>query len=376
MKIQTQGGNVKIFKWLILLSILFYSCGRSTKTEDVRTRETGTQAQIDNLKDQILQLQGTQAQINALVNSDFATCPTSGNTANPLINTMCKVAQYATNEQRVLLEGEIGTWTKMLGDQIQNLDDSLTNTTNQETSDVATINASITAINTSITSINANIATLQTQMTSANTAIATLQTQINGAIGTINGAMTTVSIGAENISAGPFFESILRSTDKSKVNAYVQASTQVALSNNALTATNGSTSIKITLTTHGYLIGDSLYFTGLVGSKGLSNEDVNGLFMVASVVDANNFTITVCRQANASGAFGGTTGTVKKITGQGLATVWTTASGADTVVRTTSVGSKPYNFIITATGDVCYDMTNNAQVFATIAAKGTNIVCK
>ena len=364
---------MKLFYVFFIVFVL--SCGSHHDTENFRTQPS-SQSQIKDLQNKVLELQGTQAQLSALVNSDFATCPSSGNTVNPLINTMCKVAQYATNEQRVLLEGELGTWSKILGDQIQNVDDSLVNAIAQESSDVTAINASIVTISASITTINSSIATLQTQMTSANAAISTLQTQVNGAIGVISGAMTTISIGLENINAGQFYESILRSTDKSKINAYVQASTLVSLASNALTATNNSTSVKITLTAHGYSVGDSLYLTGIVGSKGLTNEDVNGMFIVASVVDANNFTITVCRNANNTGAFGGTTGSIKKITGQGLATVWTTASGADTVVRTTSVGSKPYYFIIDIAGNVCYDTTNSTQIFATIAAKGTNITCK
>ena len=336
-----------------------------------------TQTQIDTIKQAILALQGSQAQIDALVNSDFSTCPTSGATANQLINTMCKVAQYATNESKVELQGQLSAYSKLLSGQIQAVNDSLATAIDTESTDITTLNTSLTAINGSITSINTSISTLNGQMTSANAAIAALQATVNGAIGAINGAMGTVSIGTENLFAGPIYEAVLRSTDMSKINAYVEASSAaVSLGSNSLTATNGSNSIKITLATHGFTVGDNIYLTGLVGTKGFTNEDVYGLFLVATVVDASNFTIIAARNANSTGAFGGVNGKVQKITGRGLATVWQTASGADAAVRVATSGTKPYNFIIKATGQVCYSKTDNLATFATIIANGTSIVCK
>lgn len=367
---------------IFLLSILslFYSCGVN-ETVHRRTiaspQPSETDKKIDEIKQEILALQGTQAQLDALVKSDFYTCPLSGDTANVLINTMCKVSQYANNELRVELKGQLAAYTKVLDEQIKGVNDSLAAAIAQESADVTAINATLATINSSITTINTNITALASRMTTAESAIATLQTQVNGAIGAITGAMTTLDIGTENMLAGPLYESILRSTDKSKINAYVEASlANVSLGNNPLSAVNGSYTVTVNMTAHGLLTGDSVYLSKLVGTKGFTNADINGFFVVESTPNADSFTITASRAATSGGAFGSNVGLIRKLTGRGLATIWKTADGADSSVRTTNYGSKNYNFIIKSNGDVCYDKTNNAATFTTINAGGTNITCK
>lgn len=365
-----------MLKFLVLL--LLASCGPTAYDRKVvlSSSKEDTQTQIKKLKEAILALQGGQAQIDALVNSDFATCPTTGETANQLINTMCRVAQYSTNEAKVQLKGELASYSKLLSGQIDAVNETLATAIETEEADIEALNISLDTVDASITAINTSITTLQGQMTTTNTAIAALQAQVNGAIIATNGAMTTVDIGIENLSAGPIYESILRSTDKTKINAYVEASTTITLGSNPLTTTSNSSILRITATAHGLSIGDSVYLTKLVGSRGLTNEDVFGLFIVSSIVDVNNITVIVARNAKTSGAIGGSIGVMQKITGRGLATVWNTADGADTEVRVATSGTREYNFIVKADGFVCYDRTDHAATYVTIIASGLNITCK
>lgn len=366
--------------WIFGLLIGLAACGLEPKKEDRRYSPpppSATDQAIAQLQAQILALTGTQAQITSLVNSDFSSCPASGNTANQLINLMCKVAQASTVEARVTLESELEAYDQQQQQQIGTLNDSIAIAINQEATDITAANATIAGIQTSITTINTNIATLQTQMTSANSAITAIQAQLSVLSGAISGNMLSLDIGIENVSAGPLYETVLRLADKSRINAFIQAyGNAFSFAANPFAVVNASNVVTVTWTAHGLSVGQSVYLTGLTGSRGLTNTDINGYFVVASVVDANHFTFNTFHNATSTGTTGGSGGSGQQLVGQGLGTMWVTANGADVAVRVTSLGSQKYNFIILANGNLCYDKTLATQTFATINAQGANIVCK
>lgn len=344
---------------LSLIVLTFLACGRPDTIAPVQD------TRLEELSGQMLELSGTVAQINAIVSSDFKTCPASGDTADALIRKICQVAKASTIELQIELQAQIAALAEETSKQIDTINKNLA-TVNDST------DSRLTAAELAITNINATLGTLGTRMTNAENAI----TAIQGTLGTIvAGNVESVQIGSENLSAGPFYESVLRPLTKTRVTAYVEAygATQ-ALPNNPVTATNGSTVLVVTLTAHGYLAGDYIEMDLLVGSRGLSDGHLQRGFVIASVT-TNTFTITSPKAATSNGTLGSNLGTVRKVLGKGMGKIWATADGADAAVRQTTLG-KPYNFIIKANGDICYDTANRAATFATINAGGGTTICK
>lgn len=333
---------------------------------------------LAELKKTIATLDLTQAQLAALLSSDFATCPSSGETADPLINKICKVAKAATVEDRVKLQSQLSSYIDKMGETIDSMKEQMAR--GPSATDMVTVNALITSIQGQITSVTTSISTLQTQMSSVQSAVSALQTLTGAINGTLSGAMESVEIGTENSSIGPVAESVLRRIDRTRINAYVEAwGPQINLANDPVTVTNGSSTGTVAITAHGLVVGDMLHVSGLTEGKGLSAGDVNGEFLVQSVINANSLTIIMGRAATSSGNTGGTLGFGKQIIGRAMSTVWTAADGADSAVRTTSGATRKYNFIIKQVSGVwnlCYDKTNRSATFATINAVGTNIICK
>lgn len=367
-----------------VLGFLLSSCG-SDKPDDKRTynydqpKVDDTDKRIKDLETQILALQGTSAQIDNLIQSDFATCPVSGNTADSLINQICKISQAANVEQIIATKGMLATINQSLTEQINAINDSIVTLDSREASDIQAINTQITTISGQIATINTTLTTLGTRMTNAETAITALQTLTNSINQTVNGTMTSFDIGTENLSAGPVYESVLRMVDKSRINAYVEAyGSMLSLPNNCANSTNGSPDVTITMTAHGLVVNDLVHLQGIAGSNGFTNGDIIGDFVVKTVPTVNTFVVTLRRNATSNGNFGGSSGlpVAYKVIGRGMGTVWKTADGADIAVRVTTVGTKHYNWLVKSTGFVCYDKTNNAATFATIIANGVNIVCK
>ena len=77
---------------------------------------------------------------------------------------------------------------------------------------------------------------------------------------------------------------------------------------NAFTTSNNSTSVTITASSHGFqagdicLFGDSSTFTAITGSNFGSSDFCDKKFMVTSIVDSSNFTITMPSAETGSGA--------------------------------------------------------------------------
>lgn len=352
-------------KLIGLFVFLLVSCGGSSPdpTDDINKR--------------ISQLELISGSLDAVVNSDYATCPASGDTSDALIRKICNVAQAATSEVRTELKGQLAAFSQNLQGQIDAINTNLV--THQD---------SIDSLNAQITAINSSLGTLGTRMTSAEAAIVALQNLTASISGTLAGNMITFDIGSENAGAGPLYETVLRRNDKKRFNGYVQAyGTAQGLGNNPLTAVNGSATVTVALTAHGYIAGDVVILSGLAGSRGFSNGHVYGQFTVQTAA-ANTFTLLLGTTASSSGTVGGANGVVQKLNGQGMGTLWKSGDASDVAVRISNLGSKRYNFIIRRlasdvsnnTAELCYSTSNNAATFATInaAAEGGAgvIVCK
>jgi hypothetical protein len=121
--------------------------------------------------------------------------------------------------------------------------------------------------------------------------------------------------------------------------------------------------------------GDSVKITGAPTGKGFTITQLNTTHIVQSAPTSTTFTITLTTSATSGGAFGGSSVVAKKYNGAGLGVIWELGDGDDVAVRTTSLGSKTYNFIMvehSGAGKLCYDKTNNAASFSTL----NNVACQ
>jgi hypothetical protein len=359
-------------KRLFFISFLFIAaCGAETVHIDRRTNPTDQSDQIKRLQDQILALQGTSSQISGLIESDFATCPVSGSTADALINKICQVAHAVSDEQSAAIKSQLATVNTWVQGQLNAVNDNLVALDAVEQNDVATINATITTINSTLVTVNSTLGTLGTRMTNA------LQTAIASINASLNGTMRPFDIGIENLAAGPLYETVLRLTDKTRINAYVEAvGANANLGSNPVTASSGSSTVTVTAVAHGFAAGYLVHMQGLTSGRGFSAGDLTGDFVVVTAPTADTFTVVIRKNASSSGTTGGSGGVVNRVQGRGMGTVWKTSDGADAAARVTNLGTKAYNWIVKANGDICYSTTNNSATFAVINAGGAGVVCK
>lgn len=334
---------------------------------------------IESLSEQIFRLQEEAAALEALIESDYATCPNSGDTADALIRKICEVAQAATLEARVELSSQMQAYVGNLNLQISAINADLVDlraNVDAQAGQITGLNNAIALIQASILTIQNNISTLQSQMTSVQAAITALQNLTNSISTSIAGAMEALDVGVENLAAGPVYETVVRRLDKTRYNAYVEAYGAVKiLGNNPATASNGSSSLTINLNAHGYLVGDVVQITGLSSGRGLSAGHLAGEFSVTSAA-ANSFVITVPANASSNGSLGGSNGSVRQVVGRGMSTIWKSGNPSDAAVRLATLGSKRYNFIIRRrasditnnTAELCYHISVPLATFATINA--------
>jgi hypothetical protein len=390
-------------RYLIILTmlVLFGACGDQSSSGP-----TADSSAINEINARINALSVTANALDAIIQSDFSTCPASGDTADALIRKICQVAQASTIELQVQLQNEMGAFVSQLKSQIdanktdlasqQTLIDAANTAIAANSANITSLQGQITAANAAITVINANVsnlqvdvASLQSRMTSVEAAILALQNLTASINGTLAGTMVSVSVGEENISAGPVYEAILKRVDKTRFNGYVEAyGSYQSLGANPVTAVNASATVTIASTAHGYLVGDIVELNGFVSGRGFLTGDVLGQYTIVTVPNANSFTLTMPRLASSGGTFGGSVATVRKVNGRGMATLWKSGNVSDAAVRVTSAASKQYNFVIRRrasdatnnTAELCYDTSNRSATFATINAVpeggSGNIVCK
>jgi outer membrane murein-binding lipoprotein Lpp len=160
---------MKVVLSAVLIGSILLGC--SPNTTSVVERKVPKQAQdVDNLQKQVLALQGTIAQINAFIASDFSKC---GSALPPFEKKICQIAQTATAEQQAIFVGQLQQVSKVFQNQIYG--EECLNTTDPG----CPVAGSIMARLNSITSIEGDITTLQTAVSSLQTAVTTLQNDLN-----------------------------------------------------------------------------------------------------------------------------------------------------------------------------------------------------
>lgn len=386
----------------VALAGLISACGTEQVTLPGGSNEpVDVTEQIARIDAKITALSVVAGTIEAVINSPYSDC----SLADDLLETICNLAQAAAVEGDVEVLNALGNMVAQLQSQIDA--DRVDLVAHQASIDAA--NAAITAQNGSIAANAAAIASaqlqldnlesdvddltdrvddLETRMDTAEAAIDALEALTAAIGGTLNGVMLALSIGEELVSAGPVYEQVLRRNDKKRINGYVLAyNAYQSFGNNPVTAVNGSSTVTIALTAHGYSNGNIVELDGLAAGRGFLTGHLKGKFTVSGVA-ANTFQVTLAGTATSGGTLGGTLGVVRKFNGQGMGTLWKSDDASDVAVRQTTAGSFVYNFIIRRiasdltndTAELCYDKTNRSATFATINAApeggNVNIACK
>ena len=391
--------TIALITLALTITLLMTGCGGPESDQSYTPVDVSDQ--INQINNKIAALTLISTQLDDIVHSPFYDC----NLADALIQKMCIVAQQSENELRTELFSAMGIAQANLQSEI---DADRTDLANHEaainaanasiaanagniasnTAAIAAAQASLTLLDSRVTALETSVSSLNTRVTSAESAIAALQTLTASINSSLQGTLVLVSIGSENVGAGPVYETVLRQTDKKNFSGYVTAyGAYQSFGNNSVTATNGSSTAQITLTAHGYSVGDIVELDGLTSGRGFLTGDLKGQFTITATT-TNTFSIVLARNASSNGSLGGSAGTVRKFNGQGMANLWAAGAVSDTSVRQTNAGTKKYNFIIrristdvtNQTAELCYDKTNNAATFATInaapAGGSGNIVCK
>lgn len=373
------------------LSLLLIACGAQEYHPPVVDQPTA-EDKIKDLQDKVLELLGAQAQIDTLIMSDWASCTTSGPDAlSTFQQNICRIAQAANIESRAQLKGELATLIANNQEKLINVQNALDNSTGS----IESLQAQITTVDNSLTALTTQVNTNTTDISTLTTSVANINSQISAVI---NGAMLEITIGTENLSAGPLYEAVLRNPGRTRITAYIDSmDANKTISNNGLSMTNGSPNVVVTSTAHGYSVGNVVKLNGLSASRGLSSAALNDRYTITAVT-ANTFTFTAPNNATSTGTGGGNSGYVARINGQGLGRAWQTSDGEVTLATTFSV--RPYNFIVTGgsttftnapggtqvftwvdnstpvgSGWICYSVSDRSASASTIKAGGANIRC-
>ncbi len=368
-------------RFFVIAVFLLASCGSSVDKENHRS-----DPQVE-MRQQIMEL---QQELLSIVDSDYATCSSSLSQA---VQNICKIAQAATVEARAEMQGALADLASRLESKIQDTQVDVDALSGMWTRiygvDFPATTGAATPTEAECSSWTGNASVVECVKVQG-TALDNLQNAVDDLTNTVSGTTLPVAIGEENISAGPVYENVIRWGDQSRINAYADGLHEgLTLGGNPLTATNGSPTLTITAAAHGLAVGNFINMTACQSGKGFTAAHLNGEFEIATVPTVNTFTITMAKNATSGGAFGASSCLIRRYTGNGFTSIWTSADGSDVTVRKTTSGSKSYNFAICETtaseGKLCYSSTDRTASFATISAipgwdttcaSSGSIVCK
>lgn len=373
-----------MFKQLLLSVMLITACGSDDHTTNRRTNPA-PESELDDIRKQLLQL---QEELASIATSDYANCDGALST---VAQNVCKIAQAATVEVRVEMQGAITELANQLESKIADAQTDFHSFSalwiQMYGVDFPLTMGAPTPTAADCIANNANASLVQCMIVQGN-AISAIESSISVLTGVVNGAMLAVYVGKENISAGPVYEALLRLGDQTSINAFTNGlGSAYVVGNNPIQASNGSATVTVTTSAvHGLSPGNKVTMEQCKSGRGFTSQQLNNTFTVVTTPLTTTFTLTMSSNASSNGSLGSTTCIVRKYTGSGMSTVWETGNGSDTVVRITNGGSKSYNFAICQTGGgsgkICYDQTNRSATFATIStgwascAGSGNILCK
>lgn len=372
-------------KWVLLIGAscgFFATCGDKNTIEanEIRGNEDAT-GRLPKLERQLAELRDAQHKIESLVKSEFANCDETGETKDPLINRMCTVAQAATVESRIEMQAQLAKFSKSLNEKISALTDDFARLNES----VLSTDARIATLEAGISELQNNITALTARVTSAESAIKALQDSLAGIKTSLSNTVEAIEIGAENVAAGPVYETLLRKFDRSSIVAYGEDYGTVLPidGKNAIVATNGSDVATVPQGGDTLSVGDTLRATACVGDLKVFSVHINGEFRVTSVGPATGgktpFTFKMERKTSGNTTVGGDTCTIVQLGSRGLRRIWQVSDGEDSVVRSTTWSSMPYNYIVrmqSGVWSVCYDKDSAQATFDALRAGGSSVICK
>jgi len=144
----------------LIISLSFLSCGTATN------RDFEAQTTYSNNNADIEALASLYNSLGTLIQSDFATCASTGNTADLLINKICQIAQAATVEQQIQLLAQLGEFQAVLGDRIDNIKIDIINEATTVDGEITSINSTISNLASQINDPTSGLLALQAAITS------------------------------------------------------------------------------------------------------------------------------------------------------------------------------------------------------------------
>lgn len=211
------------------------SCGSRSEYVDDRGHRK-PKSELQKLKEQVFQLQGTIAQINSFVANDFSDCSTG---LPPFETKICEIAQTATAEDRVEYKGQLSSLVKvfqnkLFGEDCVNDTDvgcPVAGSISEELANISTYGGDISTLQTDVASLQTELSGIQTRLDDFDGSGNSVEVVINDiesrvvAIETWVGTAQTfeaISLCKDIAASGPLYETILRTGDKLDINAFIE----------------------------------------------------------------------------------------------------------------------------------------------------------
>lgn len=239
-----------MWKNYVLILILIVACGTER-----RNYRTNRDSEVQQLKQMVLELQGTVAQIDAFTANDFSDCR-SGLPA--FEQKICQIAQTATAEQQVIFTGQLQEITKIFqtelfgddcidavevgcpvaGSVLERIETVETNMIDPTI--VADIQADIAQLQLDVSQLQGDLATLENRLNNFNgtgnsievvisgieSDISALESRVSDLEAAINDGdiYQTIMLCEDNAASGPVFEPVLMTGNLLEIYAYMRAS--------------------------------------------------------------------------------------------------------------------------------------------------------
>lgn len=227
-------------KFLLVIMVLLVSCG--TEKVDKRTKHR-EDPEITKLKEQVLALQGTIAQINAFTANDFSDCDSG---LPPFETKICEIAQTATAEQSIRFKSQLSEVVKIYQDELYGEDcindtdpgcpvtgsilDQLDDVADHSTdiaalqSDVLQLQSDLAAVESRLDDFNGSGNSIETVITAIQNDIVLIESRLDDLEAVVDSGdvFKTIEICDDIVNSGPIYETFLMTGDRLKVIGYLQ----------------------------------------------------------------------------------------------------------------------------------------------------------
>lgn len=358
------------------------------KKENKKTADAGPKDELAVLSQEIAQLSDKQNVLANFIESDF-NCLAADVNANLLIRRLCKILNDSALDTKTEIELMLKSYADQMGAELTLIQSDVAYIKEQ----LSTQGASIDAIQAQLRELSALLTQLRTslfdltlRMTSVESALSALQSAIHALSNKLGSSLEAIKIGQENLNAGPVYESVLRRIDKSSLTAFASnwGPPLLLASLNPIGVSKGSDLAHFSSGGENLQPGDVVNLSKCEAGASFSATDLAGDFSVVSVKTVGkdtefNLRLKVVKQSPGNASIGGKTCEAKKLLGRGLTEIWNASMGTDKEVRSTTVSSLKYNYIVHKIGQdffICYSHKEAEANFVTLSTLGTNVVCK